>query len=151
MSRFYGSDVITRLQKIGSDNLNNMLQTIMTERSYTGIELVSKFNIGICERQYPECVVNLKDSELDVDELNLDIEQTPEVFPAEIIIIMRDNTADIALRMEYYIEAMQRIFHGYKDVDISWISVKNSIRANGYTEQKETLKIIGIEVEVRIF
>ena len=148
--RFFGADVITTLKKIATDELNAMLTTIQTERTDLGLELVRKINVGICERQYPECVIDLQDSTLISEELNLDILNTSESYPAEIKIVMKDNTDKIAFRMEYYIEALQRIYHGYSDANISWIEVVTGIRADAYTEQKETLKVAGVSIKVRI-
>jgi hypothetical protein len=148
--RFFGADIITKIKDIAVADYNNILTTIKSERSDSGLELIRKFNTGICERQYPECVINLKDSSMIIEELDLDIYNTPEEFPIEILVAIRDNTDNIALRQEYYIEGLQRTFHGYHDTDISWITVESSIRAEAYTEQKETLRIIGVSINVRI-
>ena len=148
--RYFGADIITAVKTIATNNLNPMLEIIKVERGDTGLETIRKINVGIVERQYPECVINLQDSILVEEELTLDLLNTPEVFPVEVLIVMKDNTDLIALRVEYYIEALQRIFNGYTDSKISWISVKNSIRADAYTEQKETLKVAGILIDVRI-
>lgn len=149
--RYFGADILTLLKKIATDDLNNMIDTIKTERGDSGLEKIRKINTGICERQYPECVINLQDSTNVSSELNLTIDDTSEEYPAEILIVMKDNTEKIDLRMEYYIEALQRIFHGYADDSISWIEFTSGIRADAYTEQRETLKIAGIKINVRIY
>jgi hypothetical protein len=151
MARFYGADVSAKIKTILTASLNTTLATIKTARSDSGLEDVRVINIGIVDRNFPECVINLQDSELIVDELNLDIADTPEEFPAEVLILFKDNTVNTALRLEYYIEALQKIFHGYKDADISWIAVTGSIRADAYNEQRETFKIAGVNITVRIY
>lgn len=148
--RFFGADVAGELKTIATAELNTMLELIKTERADTGLELINRFNIGICERQFPELTINMQNSKLQVDELNLDITDTPEEYPAELIISFKDNTDKIALRVEYYIEALQRVFHGYKSSDISWIEVTETIRADAYTEKMETFKVAGIMINVRI-
>lgn len=148
--RFFGADVLTTLKTIATSNLNDMLDTIATERSLADIEHVGKYNIGKLEMQLPECFILLGDSEVLIEELNLDIADTPETYPAEVLIAMRDNTDDIHLKQEYYAEALQRIYHGYHDTNISWIAVKDVIRADGYTKDKQTFKIIGVSLTIRI-
>jgi len=148
--RYFGADVLTILKTIATNSLNTTIALIQTERTDTGLELISKINVGKVERQYPECVINLQDSTLISEELNLDITDTPETYPAEVLILLRDNTDNISLRQEYYLEALQRIYHGYTDANVSWITVENCIRTAAYTEQKETLRVIGVSLSIRI-
>ena len=148
--RYFGSDIISTLETI-SAGVNAMLVTIGTERSYTGIEQIKKINYGRFDRQFPEIVIMLKPSEVLSEELNLDIKDTPEIYPFEILVGMNDNTPDIFKRQEIYIEALQRVFHGYADTNISYIVVDESIRADVYEEgSKETFKIAGIGGKIRI-
>jgi len=150
MTRFFGADVLTTLKNYLTDNINIMLDTIRLERSDSELEDVNVVNIGYSERQYPECLISMDDSELEVDQLSMDIEDTPEEYPLDVIILLKDITASTYLRQEYYIECLQRLLHGYADSNISWIVVKNAIRTNMYTETKEILRVIGVSISVRI-
>jgi len=150
MARFFGADVLDLLSTLLTAQLPEMITMLQTERSDTGLEPVRKINTGYLERQFPECLISLEDSEIDVDAITMDIQSTPEIFPAEIVIVMKDITAKNYLRQEYYIEALTRILHGYHDSNISWIVVKNGIRANMYTPQNETLRVVGVSIDVRI-
>lgn len=150
--RYYGADVLNLLKDIASDNLNDALDLIRTARADSGLLDVIKFSTGVIERQYPECLIKLQDSTNVSTELNLDIDNTSEEYPAEILVLMKDLTDKIDLRVEYYIEALQKIFHGYSDSNVSWIEFVTGIRADVYnSDQRETLKAAGIAVKVRIY
>jgi hypothetical protein len=149
MSRIYGDEVLTILKGHLTDNLNVKLTEILTNKEDLDCPLVKKVNIGYSERQYPECLITLNDSEVDIDTLDMDIDQTPERYPVDIVIVLKDNTAKTYLRQEYYIKALQQILHGYSDPSVTWIVVTGSIRANMYTEQKETLRVVGVSIIVR--
>jgi hypothetical protein len=148
--RFFGADVITSLKTIATSNLNTMIDLIKTERSDTGVESIKRIDSGNFQRQYPECMINLGDSLVESEELNLDISDTPEIYPVDVLIALAINSDKITLRQEYYIEALERIYHGYKDINISWISVMDCIRVNAYTEQNELLRVVGVKLSVRI-
>lgn len=149
--REFGADILTTLKKIATDDLNNMIDTIKTERTDTGFENVLRINTGLIERQYPECFIKLGDSEVLSEELTMDIYNTGEIYNAEVMILFKDNTDYLFLRMEYYIEALKRIYHGYQSGTISYILVTGGIRADVYTEQKETLKSAGVSLKIRVF
>jgi len=149
--RDFGADVLTTLKKIATDDLNNMIDIIKLERSDTGLENVLRINTGLIERQYPECFIKLGDSEVLSEEIGMDITNTGEIYPGEVMVLFKDNTDLLFLRMEYYIEALKRIFHGYHDDSISYIIVTGGIRADVYTEQKETLKGAGVSLKIRVY
>jgi len=149
MSRIYGDQVLTILGEVLKERLNVVLTEILTDKEDLDCPLVKKINIGYSERQYPECLITLNDSEVDVDTLDMDIDQTPEQYPVDIVIVLKDNTSKTYLRQEYYIKALQKSLHGYSDPSITWIVVTGSIRANMYTEQKETLRVVGVSIIVK--
>ena len=148
--RFFGADVITSLKTIATADLNTMIDLIKVERSDAGVESIKRIDSGNFQRQYPECMINLGDSLVESEELNLDIADTPEIYPVDVLIAMAINSDKITLRQEYYIEALERIYHGYKDLNISWVSVTDYIRVNAYTEQNEVLRVVGVKLSVRI-
>lgn len=150
MARTYGADVIKEVKELAEADLNNNIDAVATERSDTGLEKILKFNVGVFERQYPECVINLGTSKVETDEMGLQLDSTTELYPVEVLITLRDNTANIAYRMEYYIEALMRTFYGYQSNKIAWIIVDECIRANAYTEKNETLKVVGVALLVQI-
>lgn len=150
MARFFGADILTTLQTYLTAEIPVMLETIRLERSDSEIEDVKAVNIGYSERQYPECLISMDDSEVEVDHLSMDIQDTPEIYPLDVIILLKDITKKTYLYQEYYIECLERILHGYTDSDITWIVVNNAIRTNMYTEQKEMLRVVGVSISVRI-
>lgn len=149
MSRAYGDDILNSVQDLLQDRLNTELTAILTDKEDLDCPTVKKVNIGYSERQYPECLITLNDSLVEPDTLDLDIDQTPEEYPVDVVIVLKDNTPKTYLRQEYYIKALQKTLHGFTDSNITWILVTGSIRANMYTEQKETLRIVGVSIIVR--
>lgn len=150
MARKFGADLLTSIETLLKDNLQNMLDVIKVEREDSGIEDIRKINIGYMERQYPECLISLGNSDVDVETLSMDIMQTQEEYPAEVVIVLKDITAKSYLRQEYYIEALSRVLHGYTEDGIQWIVVTSAIRENMYTEQKEILRVVGVSLLIRI-
>lgn len=148
-TRIYGDEVLSGIESLLNENLNTNLTEILTDREDLSCPLVKKVNIGYSERQYPECLISLEDSSVDLDTLDMDIDQTPEEYPVDVVIVLKDNTAKTYLRQEYYIKALQKTLHGFSSPMFSWIVVTGSIRANMYTEQKETLRIVGVSIIAR--
>lgn len=149
--RYFGGDILSWIKTYLESNLNNMLDTISSERSLsTSIEHIISFEYGRTRRQYPECIILMKDSKTEIEELNIEIEDTPEDFPIDIMVLLKENSEGIYIDLEYYIEALQRIFHGYKDDYISWVIVTGSIRADAFNEQNEILKVVGVSLNIRV-
>jgi hypothetical protein len=150
MARFFGADVIARVQEVLVAEMPAMIALIQTERSDPEFKAPTKYNIGYLERQFPECLISMDNSEVEMSQISMDIGNTPEQYPAEVVVVSKDITDKAYLRQEYYIEALQRVLHGYNDEDITWIVVTGTIRANMYTEQKETLRVTGVSITARI-
>ena len=95
MGRLYGADILTKIQTIATSGFESQLATIRSARSDAGVPAVTKFNIGYLERQYPEGLISMEDSSLDVNELSMDINNTSEEFPVELVIVLKDITGKI--------------------------------------------------------
>lgn len=149
MDRIYGYDVLTALKNLLSANLNTQIGLIKAARGDAGVLNINKITTGYSERQYPECLISLQDSTPKNDDLNFDIDNTPEVFPVEVVVIFRDNTQNPYLRQEIYIEALQKTLQGYSSEQITWILLTGSIRAKAYTESKETLIVGGVSIDIK--
>lgn len=151
--RMFGADVLVKIQTILSSSLGTELTTIASERSIT-IPAVNNILIGNSERQFPECIITLGNSNVKNDEnLTMDIDKTPEEYPIEVVIVYKDLTQqpgthryDDKIRQECYIEALQKVLHGYSDEDVDYMIVTSCIRDSAYTEQKEWLKVVGVAV-----
>jgi hypothetical protein len=151
MARFFGSDIIYTLQTVLTAQLPAMITLLQTERADTGLEQIRKVNVGNLDRQFPECLISLGDSEVDVEHLSMDIQDTPETFDCDVVIITKDiSSSKTYLRTENYVEALMRILHGYSDSNITWVVVVGGIRTNMYTESKEVLRVSGVKLSVRI-
>jgi hypothetical protein len=151
MTRIFGADILDELEEIAEDNLNTMLQTIRTTRSDTTLQDIREISFGNVKRNFPELVITLFDSETKNEELNIDIADTPEEYPVQLRILFKSTAGNEEKQAEYYIEALQRIYHGYKSDDISWITVEGGIRGEAYDEMRETFKVAGISATVRIY
>lgn len=149
--RYFGADILLSIKSYLETNLNTNIGLIDVESApFESLDQVISFRYGTTKKQYPECLILAKDSEVLSEELTMDIQDTPEVYPLDVMILLKDNTDDVFLKQEYYIKALQVTLHGFSDENISWILVKNCIRADAFTEQNEILKVVGVSLEIRI-
>jgi hypothetical protein len=149
MSRIFGADVLDKVHARLTAELNIMIDTISEERSVSGLAHVKKINFGAFERQFPECLITIDNSEIDMESISSDIMQTSEEWPLEVVVVFKDVSTIPYHKQEYYIEALARVLNGYSDEDITWILVNGSVRVNMYTESKETFRVVGVTATVR--
>lgn len=150
MPRTYGVGILQTVQTLLETNLNSKITELGTKYSVTDMEQVLKVSVGFVERQYPECHISLDDSTIPGDQqLSMDIDQTYEDYPMDVVIILKDITNLTYVKQEIYIEALQRVLHGYSDSNITWILVTGGIRADMYTEKKEILRTVGVSLTIR--
>lgn len=151
MARYYGYDVRNLIKTKLESDFNTMITTIRTERSDSTIPLVVNITIDKMKHQYPEIYIDITESELINDfELTSSIDLTPEIFMVEITAILKSQLDTIDVHADYYIEAMQRILHGYNDSNITWILTNKTIRTDVTDEKKQTYKVCGVVCEIRI-
>lgn len=151
MSRYFGKDVRTALKTKLDTEFNTKIDLIRTERSDITIPYVQNITIDKLKNQYPEITIDITESEVyNEEELTNDINLVPEIYTIEIIAIIKTQLDSIDNYADYYIEAMQRILHGYNTSNITWCLIIKTIRDDISDKQNQTYKACGIQAQVRI-
>lgn len=160
MARLYGRDVrdtIVNLLNSGGtkgdgtsiDSFNTTIGTINTERSEstpTAKKITHKWGYN----QFQWVFVDVGDSEVPNDLMDDEFSQAAEFFEVVITGYLKSSNEEIYNYAENWIEAFIRILHGYYDADITHILVTGTIRDTLYQPQKETMKMGGVTLVVRI-
>jgi hypothetical protein len=150
--RKFGKDVIDFVDTILKAELNTVITAIQTERTDTELALIRTFSVGTPTNQDPEVVYFLLDSDVSLEELTTDINDTAEIYQMEVDIQFQSNSTNIYNHMEYYIEALQRVLSGRKDdtKDITYCFVKKSKRGEYYNVSSQNFKVVAVELEIRV-
>ena len=155
MSRFYGYDILDAIKDRLEDTTNGLNANITTISCDRGepAQLVTGIFTGPGEKQFPECYIDLEDSETDnTEELaaGSNIELLTEVYPAVVWTTLKSNDAKLEQWAEIHIEALEKCLHGYKTADITWVEVTGTMRASGIDRQNLTFKLSGVRINIRI-
>ena len=157
MSRIYGSDILAKVVSIMEEgrlfndvvkNYSDILDEVALERGFE-LEHLLSVSIDYMKNQYPEACIRLGDSEMIDEELSLDIDNTGEVYPVDVMVMLID-IEEIYSKQECYIEALQKLFYGYTDDDITYIICERTIRGRAYNEQEQIFKVMGVSLKIRI-
>jgi len=147
---YWSRDVLVFIKTKLINELNTMIGIVNGER-LDDTPLISNITYDKVTDSLPECLIELTESTIDQEEIGNENDFSTEIFNCVISIMSKSNDNRHSLWIENYLEALWRVLQGYNDNYISWIRLKQSVRADLTSTQDQTYKICGYNIEIRIF